>query len=107
MQRVELMRKYYTIIRLRFLYMFFFFQAEDGIRDVAVTGVQTCALPISAAGRATDDIEGKVMIMWSLFHGFFALLMTGRIPMESRDRVRALATQAVDSLLIAWRSGQV
>src|SRR2546422_5362353 len=28
--------------------MFFFFQAEDGIRDVAVTGVQTCALPISS-----------------------------------------------------------
>src|SRR5216684_7204636 len=28
---------------------FFFFQAEDGIRDVAVTGVQTCALPIFAA----------------------------------------------------------
>src|SRR3989449_4030982 len=28
--------------------LFFFFQAEDGIRDVAVTGVQTCALPISA-----------------------------------------------------------
>ena len=28
------------------LYMLFFFQAEDGIRDVAVTGVQTCALPI-------------------------------------------------------------
>src|SRR2546429_4384277 len=28
---------------------FFFFQAEDGIRDVAVTGVQTCALPISLA----------------------------------------------------------
>src|SRR2546422_10756497 len=28
--------------------VFFFFQAEDGIRDVAVTGVQTCALPISS-----------------------------------------------------------
>ena len=27
-------------------FCFFFFQAEDGIRDVAVTGVQTCALPI-------------------------------------------------------------
>ena len=26
--------------------IWFFFQAEDGIRDVAVTGVQTCALPI-------------------------------------------------------------
>src|SRR2546430_14485097 len=29
------------------LYVFFFFQAEDGIRDLTVTGVQTCALPIS------------------------------------------------------------
>src|SRR5256885_14031233 len=28
------------------LYFFFFFQAEDGIRDYKVTGVQTCALPI-------------------------------------------------------------
>src|SRR5258707_6900549 len=27
--------------------VFFFFQAEDGIRDIGVTGVQTCALPIS------------------------------------------------------------
>src|SRR2546430_5101602 len=31
----------------------FFFQAEDGIRDLTVTGVQTCALPILAAGAAT------------------------------------------------------
>src|SRR5947209_13155301 len=29
----------------------FFFQAEDGIRDIGVTGVQTCALPICAASR--------------------------------------------------------
>src|SRR5438445_7733576 len=29
------------------VYFFFFFQAEDGIRDIGVTGVQTCALPIS------------------------------------------------------------
>src|SRR2546429_2710564 len=36
----------------------FFFQAEDGIRDVAVTGVQTCALPISL-GRALLSV-GKV-----------------------------------------------
>src|SRR3712207_7283675 len=28
-------------------YIFFFFQAEDGIRDIGVTGVQTCALPLS------------------------------------------------------------
>src|SRR3989449_11425443 len=31
---------------LGYFFFFFFFQAEDGIRDVAVTGVQTCALPI-------------------------------------------------------------
>src|SRR5204862_2132848 len=30
-----------------FCFFFFFFQAEDGIRDLYVTGVQTCALPIS------------------------------------------------------------
>src|SRR2546422_7386450 len=35
--------------------MFFFFQAEDGIRDVAVTGVQTCALPISYTVSLTVD----------------------------------------------------
>src|SRR5690606_40295059 len=29
------------------VHLFFFFQAEDGIRDFHVTGVQTCALPIS------------------------------------------------------------
>src|SRR5256885_6012962 len=31
---------------VRDLFLFFFFQAEDGIRDYKVTGVQTCALPI-------------------------------------------------------------
>src|SRR5256885_13611699 len=31
------------------MWFFFFFQAEDGIRDYKVTGVQTCALPIFAA----------------------------------------------------------
>src|SRR2546430_17584050 len=30
----------------------FFFQAEDGIRDLTVTGVQTCALPICGSGNA-------------------------------------------------------
>src|SRR2546429_2989499 len=40
---------YNCLFNLIFFYIFFFFfQAEDGIRDVAVTGVQTCALPISS-----------------------------------------------------------
>src|SRR2546422_7093603 len=38
--------------------MCFFFQAEDGIRDVAVTGVQTCALPISVLSDL-PELEGQ------------------------------------------------
>src|SRR5207237_6959798 len=41
----------------------FFFQAEDGIRDSSVTGVQTCALPISCRGAppgaAVSDLPGE------------------------------------------------
>src|SRR2546426_8641347 len=37
---------------------FFFFQAEDGIRDYKVTGVQTCALPICAALEGTGGPLG-------------------------------------------------
>src|SRR2546430_8120330 len=40
----------------------FFFQAEDGIRDLTVTGVQTCALPISAGPRAINDTTENEMI---------------------------------------------
>ena len=36
---------------LRLIDFFFFFQAEDGIRDYKVTGVQTCALPICGLGK--------------------------------------------------------
>src|SRR5687767_15585868 len=36
-----------------FFFFFFFFQAEDGIRDKLVTGVQTCALPISCTARCS------------------------------------------------------
>src|ERR1019366_20611 len=39
--------------------MFFFFQAEDGIRDWSVTGVQTCALPISGINASAMTISDK------------------------------------------------
>src|SRR5205809_4856182 len=39
---------------------FFFFQAEDGIRDVAVTGVQTCALPISYSSTPSEYTSERV-----------------------------------------------
>src|SRR5688572_32484309 len=38
----------------------FFFQAEDGIRDLTVTGVQTCALPISPAVQAAANAAAPV-----------------------------------------------
>src|SRR2546421_7818586 len=41
------MNLYVSVMSSDFLFFFFFFQAEDGIRDLIVTGVQTCALPIS------------------------------------------------------------
>src|SRR2546427_6592090 len=44
-------------------FFFFFFQAEDGIRDLTVTGVQTCALPICVqtawGGRTGVDSAGR------------------------------------------------
>src|SRR5258708_37237871 len=45
------------------MFVFFFFQAEDGIRDDLVTGVQTCALPISTSsgvGRVDDVAQVDV-----------------------------------------------
>src|SRR5256885_15725512 len=40
--------------------LFFFFQAEDGIRDYKVTGVQTCALPICAQVTVFDASAGQL-----------------------------------------------
>src|SRR5687768_17969012 len=66
---------------------FFFFQAEDGIRDVAVTGVQTCALPISAV----------VLV------GRQHLVTGGEIDAELRDLQR-LARVARDGQLLDRKS---
>src|SRR2546427_649350 len=66
----------------------FFFQAEDGIRDLTVTGVQTCALPISHFGlgltmhRGTpfaDDVELReegVVRIYDIFFDYEVLLST-------------------------------
>src|SRR5688572_32192554 len=44
---LELCNLFFCYFCVCFCFFFFFFQAEDGIRDLTVTGVQTCALPIS------------------------------------------------------------
>src|SRR5256886_11932074 len=59
----------------------FFFQAEDGIRDLTVTGVQTCALPIFAAeGRkigvdVTNNVDAK---HWKRLRDAFLRCITER-----------------------------
>src|SRR2546430_4325065 len=58
------------LVAFRGLYVtcFFFFQAEDGIRDLTVTGVQTCALPISAqvaAGFSNCTAISGACAAWS------------------------------------------
>src|SRR5688572_32210942 len=53
----------YFFCSLDFIYsfFFFFFQAEDGIRDLTVTGVQTCALPIF--GHPQGIAPGRVVVV--------------------------------------------
>src|SRR2546430_5696360 len=48
----------HLIVAVRFV---FFFQAEDGIRDLTVTGVQTCALPISSATPRAAASSGALV----------------------------------------------
>src|SRR3989454_12028335 len=45
------------------MFFFFFFQAEDGIRDYKVTGVQTCALPIYPSG-IQDTYTFQIGSVW-------------------------------------------
>ena len=61
--------------------LFFFFQAEDGIRDDLVTGVQTCALPISPADFRISSMQDEMMMRQQqqvrqyYLHGPFLLLI--------------------------------
>src|SRR3989441_7689136 len=59
----------FKTVRRVWLRIFFFFQAEDGIRDKLVTGVQTCALPISAEVARLGGIE---IVAQGVVEGFLA-----------------------------------
>src|SRR5438093_5032023 len=67
---------FFFLVLFFYFFFFFFFQAEDGIRDWSVTGVQTCALPISqdiwlielargVASRFTFDAHNDIYPVWS------------------------------------------
>ena len=60
----------------------FFFQAEDGIRGADVTGVQTCALPISDTGHLpVGEIVTRAALFFGYLIGFMAIMaVIGLIP---------------------------
>src|SRR5690606_40782579 len=77
----------------------FFFQAEDGIRDFHVTGVQTCALPICSKGMTAStcfwvrdipcQLLGRIGVASAFGTGLFA---------QSNDVVKKLTFKFVDVL---------
>src|SRR2546421_9362947 len=67
---------------------FFFFQAEDGIRDLIVTGVQTCALPISQSGNVVQ--------------GFHEPLAPARVAHESPEQHSRTALPATRRRLLCF-----
>src|SRR2546429_5229043 len=72
---------------------FFFFQAEDGIRDVAVTGVQTCALPIYACRIESSilaPVYGRCPIHLGQEYGhqFWTVLRTA-LPVQPESELRS------------------
>src|SRR5206468_8016916 len=79
---------------------FFFFQAEDGIRDLIVTGVQTCALPICLpAGPRLAALGGGALLALLLL-ALALLLPAGGVPVapshaaSSLDRPRKISRTA-------------
>src|SRR5688500_19399830 len=84
---------------------FFFFQAEDGIRDYKVTGVQTCALPIFAGlfallglGVAVVGLFGLLSYSVSLRGREFGIRMA--IGARPQDVQRLVVRQGM--MLVAW-----
>src|SRR2546426_1868984 len=68
----------------QYIFFFFFFQAEDGIRDYKVTGVQTCALPISVLLAPQLALDPVPLAPLELAAGV-ALLLCNGIPGELHD----------------------
>src|SRR5437868_11663399 len=72
----------------QFCILFFFFQAEDGIRDRNVTGVQTCALPIFLRSEIT--IRRKCNEASIVGHRWLKISVDDAVRSIARRRVRYL-----------------
>src|SRR2546430_12107846 len=74
------------------MFVFFFFQAEDGIRDLTVTGVQTCALPILLGNyRGIFSCRG-------IHHSFFSIFRKG-VGMRKRSEEHTSELQSQSNLV--------
>src|SRR5260370_20002408 len=69
------------------MWLFFFFQAEDGIRDSSVTGVQTCALPISRYALSYAGLADSYSLLGDA--GYLP-------PSEAWPKAKTAAMQALD-----------
>src|SRR2546430_11770426 len=69
------------------VYPVFFFQAEDGIRDLTVTGVQTCALPISATLPTKLGGLLKTPLRWSRIRAAISWPLLHRVAISNHRLV--------------------
>src|SRR2546430_8544676 len=82
--------------------LFFFFQAEDGIRDLTVTGVQTCALPI--CGDLTDAELAEARQLRNSPGSQLATIVGD--PIAARESVQRFADIGVDELILVMQIGR-
>src|SRR5256886_6376335 len=76
---------------------FFFFQAEDGIRDLTVTGVQTCALPIYGYQETGRPVKATLCLIVGLAYTLaFATLTVGHLNLLTITFVPILIGLAID-----------
>src|SRR5207244_7839122 len=75
-----------------FVFFCFFFQAEDGIRDDLVTGVQTCALPIS--GKLGDLFGRKPFLLAGMIGFVIASALCG----QSQNMTELIAFRALQGI---------
>src|SRR5260370_24147380 len=77
----------------RYLFFFFFFQAEDGIRDSSVTGVQTCALPICERLEESRRLRGEAGSLPGVASNLVGLIYVAH-GQGRHDDARVLAEEA-------------
>src|SRR5258708_21840951 len=98
------------------LCLFFFFQAEDGIRDDLVTGVQTCALPISARSAKTplppirEYLPKDDLMNATQRYALGPVALRAAAESVSKPEIAALAdaagfTQGAEAMLAQYRRG--